>query len=453
MATWEQATDAYGIVNPQGNRGAAQIFQDDAVDKNLARIDRGLATKLAAEKKKKADEDAMKAALKIDADGWIAADGAMLSQMTSDWIKKGSELIKNKKDPRYDSDMQIERERIKQLAQVGKEEQKFFDTAMTEFMKNANQYDPEEAQAFLLQAEKYKTARPSERNPALLTQPAKIKEDKGFDLLKPVKDTQVGLFTNVDKTAEGGRKTVGIRKADIETQATGIVSSNPDMVKWGISKGVWENEKDAKDFYVSQLIAKANTTSEDILPRAGDKDKTTGHTKEEIKNNFQQWKTDLFDGDEDAAAYLLDTKQGAASYNATDFAMSKYIPEGNEQGAAMQPKRSNYQFTYTLTGKPIRETKDGVVDLFSPTDKMVVNPNTMTDEELFKVYLNSLYQRKKMFREGEIKQTTIGEKSKSETTKKVPASKIKSLVGTKGYEGYTEKELIEYYKSQGYIIE
>lgn len=31
-------------------------------------------------------------------------------------------------------------------------------------------------------------------------------------------------------------------------------------------------------------------------------------------------------------------------------------------------------------------------------------------------------------------------------------SQIKSLVGKKGYEGYTEKELIEYYKSQGFTI-
>jgi hypothetical protein len=39
------------------------------------------------------------------------------------------------------------------------------------------------------------------------------------------------------------------------------------------------------------------------------------------------------------------------------------------------------------------------------------------------------------------------------TAKKATLSKIKSLVGTKGFEGYTEKELVEYYKSQGYTIE
>jgi len=38
-------------------------------------------------------------------------------------------------------------------------------------------------------------------------------------------------------------------------------------------------------------------------------------------------------------------------------------------------------------------------------------------------------------------------------TKSVPKSTIKNLVGKKGYEGYTEQELIEYYKSQGYNVE
>lgn len=38
------------------------------------------------------------------------------------------------------------------------------------------------------------------------------------------------------------------------------------------------------------------------------------------------------------------------------------------------------------------------------------------------------------------------------SAKTVPVSKIKALVGKRGYEGYTEKELIDYYKSQGYTI-
>jgi hypothetical protein len=36
--------------------------------------------------------------------------------------------------------------------------------------------------------------------------------------------------------------------------------------------------------------------------------------------------------------------------------------------------------------------------------------------------------------------------------KTVPLSSIKGLVGKAGYEGYTEKELVDYYKSQGYTI-
>ena len=43
--------------------------------------------------------------------------------------------------------------------------------------------------------------------------------------------------------------------------------------------------------------------------------------------------------------------------------------------------------------------------------------------------------------------------SDASMTKSVPMSKVKSLVGKKGYEGYTEKELVDYYKSQGYKIQ
>lgn len=52
------------------------------------------------------------------------------------------------------------------------------------------------------------------------------------------------------------------------------------------------------------------------------------------------------------------------------------------------------------------------------------------------------------------KNTAGGKTSVSSQTnkKEVPLSTIKSLVGKKGYEGYTEKELVDYYSSQGYII-
>jgi hypothetical protein len=43
-------------------------------------------------------------------------------------------------------------------------------------------------------------------------------------------------------------------------------------------------------------------------------------------------------------------------------------------------------------------------------------------------------------------------KPTTKPTKNTTISAIKSLVGTKGYEGYTEKELVDYYKSQGYTI-
>jgi len=43
-------------------------------------------------------------------------------------------------------------------------------------------------------------------------------------------------------------------------------------------------------------------------------------------------------------------------------------------------------------------------------------------------------------------------KNRINIAKSVSMQQIKGLVGKKGYEGYSEKELADYYKSQGYEI-
>lgn len=49
--------------------------------------------------------------------------------------------------------------------------------------------------------------------------------------------------------------------------------------------------------------------------------------------------------------------------------------------------------------------------------------------------------------------TQPAQQQQQNAPKTTTRTKIKSLVGTKGYEGYTEQELIDYYKSQGYNIQ
>jgi len=51
------------------------------------------------------------------------------------------------------------------------------------------------------------------------------------------------------------------------------------------------------------------------------------------------------------------------------------------------------------------------------------------------------------------KQSDKKESNQQNTNNKtISANKLKSLIGTKGYEGYTEKELQDYYISNGYEI-
>lgn len=49
-------------------------------------------------------------------------------------------------------------------------------------------------------------------------------------------------------------------------------------------------------------------------------------------------------------------------------------------------------------------------------------------------------------------QKTTGTGNKNTPSKTISVGTIKSLVGKKGYEGYTEKELMDYYKSNGYEV-
>lgn len=91
----------------------------------------------------------------------------------------------------------------------------------------------------------------------------------------------------------------------------------------------------------------------------------------------------------------------------------------------------------------LQETKNGTVGGF---DANKVHPLTKEEQDA---------KRKNLEAVGIIKpvQQQVAQQSKPSQGKTTTRSKIKALVGTKGYEGYTEQELIDYYKSQGYTIQ
>ena len=104
--------------------------------------------------------------------------------------------------------------------------------------------------------------------------------------------------------------------------------------------------------------------------------------------------------------------------------------------------------SFDVDGKPKAKVIPGrVVDVNTkdPADKSKLNNllNELTKEKISE----SKFQTGNA--SGKIKTTTPATAKPSKT---VPLSKIEGLVGKKGYEGYTKKELVDYYKSQGYTI-
>lgn len=94
----------------------------------------------------------------------------------------------------------------------------------------------------------------------------------------------------------------------------------------------------------------------------------------------------------------------------------------------------------------------------NPQIMNVLKKGSVGDEEQTMYDVNQIMQEAKA-KNRELQQrlskkgTTVQPKGTAkQTTKTVPLTKIKGLVGKAGYEGYTEKELVDYYKSQGYTI-
>lgn len=95
------------------------------------------------------------------------------------------------------------------------------------------------------------------------------------------------------------------------------------------------------------------------------------------------------------------------------------------------------------------ETKTSPQPIVVEADQYINKVNGKSSQALNDAY-NKLYVQKQL---ADKLNGTSQASTKANQNKVVPRSKIKSLVGTKGYEGYTEQELVDYYKSQGYSIE
>lgn len=95
------------------------------------------------------------------------------------------------------------------------------------------------------------------------------------------------------------------------------------------------------------------------------------------------------------------------------------------------------------------EGRTVTIDRDNPADRDKLNAlvSNLTGENINPTKFNTVGGKGKKTRT-----PASGSAPQKSASKEVPLSKVKSLVGKPGYEGYSEKELVEYYKSQGYKI-
>jgi len=107
--------------------------------------------------------------------------------------------------------------------------------------------------------------------------------------------------------------------------------------------------------------------------------------------------------------------------------------------------------TYNKDGNKEAKNKTAAKELAKSMNALS-NEVEFVSDKLYKLPKEEQEERQRLF--GKTQPQKAAETPKSEPAKKkTTMATIKSKIGTKGYEGYTEQELIDYYKSQGYTIE
>lgn len=152
----------------------------------------------------------------------------------------------------------------------------------------------------------------------------------------------------------------------------------------------------------------------------------------------QQWVDDMWNQEAGSGERLKSIVSGQNGYDG-DLAIR------------IQGNKINYIIPRKVeTSVTVKDGKTSTTSKVVPGRTVTIDRSNANDKNKLNELINDLT--------GETinptKFNTEGGKGKTVRTenKEVPASRIKGLVGKKGYEGYTEKELIDFYRSQGYTI-
>lgn len=395
--TFGTGADPKGLVNRgvEGS-GAAQIFRpSQAVQDFVTRQARGEQQRAAEKKaeakakaeKQKADEKAIQGLLDIDIIGWNEKRNSQLMADFNAIQDEAAKMIAMGQDISQSKDLLIKKKMLEQKVDLMKLERTEYSNAvktLAQIAKDPN-YDPEELKLFADNIALFEQGGIGENDFTLLTPPAK---KQPIDLFKELKNLDIGYFTQADIDAETGlgEKSKTVEKDKLKSQSESLVNAKPKVYEYGLSQGLWTNKEEAADWFYRNKFYQADTSKEDIVRTTSKSNMFgTGSSSKEIEEDFNKWKQDLKNGDENAASFLFNIQLPTG----TKIERFKVAPTvEQEQGYAAEGFAPRIKYMFKAAK---------IVDGQKITENLEIEPLIEDDTQLYKYYISAVKDKNRTY--------------------------------------------------------
>lgn len=499
--------DGLGLVfEKQGNTGAAAYNQpnfeigNNPLDMIAAELgQRVQMEQLGRQKQEKERQAANQQALNFDLSGADIDNKAYFTQAYKDIMAEGTKLAQlgYRLDDWSNPAVRAWNERkISDLhaAQASKGQIESLAKNLNEYSKNPDLYDIE---ATNKNVEAYKAMTPIQRLQTDANQ-LFVRKEQPIDILEPIAKANIAGMGDVNEYETPNMKSSSTKFSEekARTFVKGVLQNDiyKPLIAKGIQKGLFKNQQEYEDLLVNQLKSQFKTEKEyvkkapptdwswDYLNSAGGDELMgkIGYGAQSIKLangkaheyryttqlpniNAVVGKRGLIRASDDSVINetgtmdiqsgslvmaLVDKKTGKPIFGGHAAQQQKLVKDGTAEWKPMVYGKAKEK-SINQYGEEVEKSED----VWVPAESVLKGtPDSKAATTSQAAYV--AYQKKADELNAREKRTATGTQNTQPKTsgKTVTRSTIKSLVGKQGYEGYTEQELIDYYKSQGYNI-
>jgi hypothetical protein len=422
--TFGTGADPKGLVNRgvEGS-GAAQIFRpSQAAQDFVTRQARGEQQRVAqkrAEAKAKVEKQKEIDKYAIDADvaTFMQKDNEEALARLGALEGKLANLKVMGIDPRNDIEFKKEEYAFKQYISNLKNEKDAYEKGVTNFIaisKDPN-YDIEQINDFATRLEVFRQSPSGQRFEVDTNPPQKPLK---IDLFKELKNIDIGYFTQADIDAETGlgEKSKTVVKDKLKSQSESLVNAKPKVYEYGINQGLWTNKEEAADWFYLNKLYQADTSKEDIVRTTSKSNMFgTGSSSKEIEEDFNKWKQDFKNGDENAASFLFNIQLPTGT-KIEGFKVAPTVEQ--EQGYAAEGFAPRIKYMFKAAK---------MVDGQKLTENLEIEPLIEDDTQLYKYYISAVKDKNRTYGKDVAERTSktkvIQDKPKAEpNTPKTPSA-------------------------------